>query len=597
MNTKSISNLERKVKNDQSSVTNHLLSIKFDSESVNQISSFFPNYKLLANLRNGLWYSKYYFDTCYFKSTDGHTGYEVFNTKRLNLHVAKLASKSVGLIIVDSTRRGKTFPDSMKSTVFKSESYDTTNLTFYSTIQIPIWIAVINSILFDKGENFSEYFKIIPNSMSTNQYSNICENIQRFMNSPEFSEFRLMIQNELSQQLKKPMKIFWANTTIDRSINWPSEDIEELIFLPDTEPNHELPYIPIILFSCSSVFNEQDMILWREEHSWMYIQGAGDDEENWSNGLTPSVFWRYNDEVLSSSEPAQIVNHMNQILSENIYNNIDTRNNYLSEWNPINIMNIKNTDMYVTDFTPNNRLVVFEKDLQNLLRWGRRQILHRCKFPSNYYEKLINDDDMVIVNILHPSLLKRQHSTDDMRISSSENHNNTSQYPFLYDKDENLISIFLSSEKKYRSQLHDNWNNSRSNETVPKIWKLLKETLVNSKEGGNLESCHNSTSNRIVMKRFLLISQDWGISTLIVASLLLHFYHYTFPSSLNQEISSVTNSFMTNVIKESGMKTDLKNHAKISKLEISYALSHIQQSSSKLSCSRGVLKEIARSFV
>jgi tRNA A64-2'-O-ribosylphosphate transferase len=33
-----------------------------------------------------------------------------------------------------------------------------------------------------------------------------------------------------------------------------------------------------------------------------YIQGAGDDTENWAHGLTPPVFWAHTDELLNASE-------------------------------------------------------------------------------------------------------------------------------------------------------------------------------------------------------------------------------------------------------------------------------------------------------
>lgn len=33
-----------------------------------------------------------------------------------------------------------------------------------------------------------------------------------------------------------------------------------------------------------------------------YIQGAGDDSEGWSNGLTPTVFWKHKDQLLNTIE-------------------------------------------------------------------------------------------------------------------------------------------------------------------------------------------------------------------------------------------------------------------------------------------------------
>jgi tRNA A64-2'-O-ribosylphosphate transferase len=48
--------------------------------------------------------------TVYFKSTDGHHGQWRFSTIRLNLHVLEACCEHGGCIIVDATKRGKSFP-------------------------------------------------------------------------------------------------------------------------------------------------------------------------------------------------------------------------------------------------------------------------------------------------------------------------------------------------------------------------------------------------------------------------------------------------------------------------------------------------------
>ena len=70
----------------------------------------------------------------------------------------------------------------------------------------------------------------------------------------------------------------------------------------------ELPFVPIILLSCSGDrtsagggelpssacgFGSDQLVLdtLTSRNSWTYIQGAGDDEEHWAEGLTPHVFW------------------------------------------------------------------------------------------------------------------------------------------------------------------------------------------------------------------------------------------------------------------------------------------------------------------
>lgn len=110
-------NLERGIKRGHNSIHNHLLSLHQDSEYVDQIKDIFPTFNLIANLRNGLWYHRYFDAHCYFKSTDGHEGFESFSTIRLNLNVAENIALSSGGIIVDSTKRGKSYPDSFKTVV------------------------------------------------------------------------------------------------------------------------------------------------------------------------------------------------------------------------------------------------------------------------------------------------------------------------------------------------------------------------------------------------------------------------------------------------------------------------------------------------
>ncbi|XP_078432255.1 uncharacterized protein C3F10.06c-like isoform X2 [Wolffia australiana] len=122
----SIYKASRSIKRRESSLLYNALRSTFeDSIFVAEIAQLWPDLPLLANLRCGLWYSSRFHTTCYFKSTDGHNNNWSFSTSRLNLHVATLAGQRGGCLIVDSTRKGKRFPDSMSKT-------------------IPIWACVLN---------------------------------------------------------------------------------------------------------------------------------------------------------------------------------------------------------------------------------------------------------------------------------------------------------------------------------------------------------------------------------------------------------------------------------------------------------------------
>ncbi|KAD6454774.1 hypothetical protein E3N88_09480 [Mikania micrantha] len=113
----------RTIKRKQSSLFNSLSSIHEDSIFVSEIAQLWPELPLVANLRCGLWYAKKFHSSCYFKSTDGHTNNLSFNTSRINLHVATLAGQRGVCMIVDSTRKGKRFPDMVANIVEKDRVF------------------------------------------------------------------------------------------------------------------------------------------------------------------------------------------------------------------------------------------------------------------------------------------------------------------------------------------------------------------------------------------------------------------------------------------------------------------------------------------
>ena len=141
----------RKLRREENNIFYRLTSIIEDSLVVSKVSSHLcPHFPLYANLRCGLWfvsflspllqspssflssplsslspspfyslllsllfsrYSDHFDGNCYFKSTDGHVGYWSFSLARLNLNVVTVASEKGGCVLVDSTRKGKEFPD------------------------------------------------------------------------------------------------------------------------------------------------------------------------------------------------------------------------------------------------------------------------------------------------------------------------------------------------------------------------------------------------------------------------------------------------------------------------------------------------------
>lgn len=287
----SIYRAARSIKRRDNTVYNALQSIHEDSIFVGEISQLWPDLPLIANLRCGLWYSPKFHSTCYFKSTDGHTNNWSFNTSRLNLHVALLSGQKGGCIIVDSTRKGKRFPDSMSKT-------------------IPIWTCVLNRAILnyrnkmlDSGllmnrevadySNCAEDIKLknhnwdcslhLPLWVPDTEKAAIEERIEKWTNQLEASGADIA---SISSCLKKPLRPLWIS---QKTVIWLNE-------VPD---HNQWDFTPIILVSASSssdVFRNKTT----SEFSWNYIPGAGDDEESWARGLTPTHFWSHVHDLISS---------------------------------------------------------------------------------------------------------------------------------------------------------------------------------------------------------------------------------------------------------------------------------------------------------
>ena len=245
--------------------------------------------KIYANLRNGLWYYPKFHGTAYFKSTDGHSHKWNFSYKRLNMNVLKSAILNHGIALIDSTRRGKCYPDSFSMT-------------------IPIWCCVLNRakmklLIDDDNDNKNENND--DNNNNNRKQNYVDDNIKTFdinLNTPPWilkeeksfveklidnwvehllKDFKMIIKPILSK-LSKPLRALWIS---------PQSKLETFIF-----DFNSLPFIPIICISASSIIGDETF---RIRNSFPYIQGAGDDEENWANGLTPSMFWKYNKVLLN----------------------------------------------------------------------------------------------------------------------------------------------------------------------------------------------------------------------------------------------------------------------------------------------------------
>ncbi|KAI2623183.1 initiator tRNA phosphoribosyl transferase [Hypoxylon sp. NC1633] len=241
------------------SITNRLRSIRKDADFVSDVAAAFAR-PLIANERCGSWYipPENKGGSAYFKSTDGHTGQWRFSTRRLNLQLLEIIGDNDGCIIVDSTRRGKRMPDALSKTV-------------------PIWCCVLNHVLFPHNPECHDLYTP-PNTVSQSEHAQIEARVLEHVASFRTLEVNM---DALRRQLKKPIRPVWVT--------------QESSLVPTDEVFDD--FHPVICCTSSR------RVLGGEMSEGGYIQGAGDDTENWALGLIPPVFWRHADTLLSTPEP------------------------------------------------------------------------------------------------------------------------------------------------------------------------------------------------------------------------------------------------------------------------------------------------------
>ncbi|KAF8593548.1 initiator tRNA phosphoribosyl transferase [Ceratobasidium sp. AG-I] len=240
---------------------NRLHSINRDALFVQKVAET-GTLPVIPNLRCGAWYVDPALvppdenASAYFKSTDGHTSQWAFNLRRANLHLLPIIVAHGGIILVDSTRRGKRHPDALSRTV-------------------PIWCAVINQTL-----GFQDEYSCLftpPDAVSPSEHAQMEARIAGWAEELKASAYTL-------PSLTKPLRPLWISPDSSNP-RVPSVDASS-------------PFYPIICLSASR--RVQDGV--DRQLGFTYVQGSGDDHEMWSQGLTPSVYWRHKSELLACSQ-------------------------------------------------------------------------------------------------------------------------------------------------------------------------------------------------------------------------------------------------------------------------------------------------------
>ncbi|KAI0814335.1 initiator tRNA phosphoribosyl transferase [Xylaria sp. FL0064] len=240
------------------SISNRLRSIREDADFVKEVADAFSR-PLIANERCGSWYidPEHKAGSAYFKSTDGHTGQWNFSSRRLNLHLLPIIGQHDGCIIVDSTRRGKQMPDALSKTV-------------------PIWCCVLNRVLFPDAEQLHQLYTP-PNVVSRSEHSQAEARVPEHVTSLKALDIDVAA---LRRHISKPLRPIWVT---QESQLVPTERIFD-------------DFHPVICCTSSRRVPGGEM------SEGGYIQGAGDDTENWALGLTAPIFWNNAAILLSTPE-------------------------------------------------------------------------------------------------------------------------------------------------------------------------------------------------------------------------------------------------------------------------------------------------------
>ncbi|PHH83297.1 hypothetical protein CDD82_2267 [Ophiocordyceps australis] len=248
------------------SIHNRLSSIHADADFVSRAATALQR-PLVANERCGSWYvtPRDKAASAYFKSTDGHERAWKFSTRRLNLHLIDLVERHDGIVIVDSTRRGKRMPDALAATV-------------------PIWCAVLNRLLLPDCPLSTHLF--LPPHLLPSTHASISALLPCFLASLR------ALNLESLPVLSKPLRPLWITPQDDALLHChqaPEGSSAPLLFDD---------YRPIVCCTASRMVRPGGA----EAEQLGYIQGAADDTENWAHGLTPLLFWQHVHELLATPE-------------------------------------------------------------------------------------------------------------------------------------------------------------------------------------------------------------------------------------------------------------------------------------------------------
>lgn len=157
---------------------------------------------------------------------------------------------------------------------------------------IPIWCSVLNRVLFpddddddddkplDSSSHHRNALHTPPQAVSNSEHAQIAARLDDFAQS--FAELGIDIAR-LRGYISKPLRPIWVTP-------------ESVLDATTATDQVFSDYHPIICCTASR------RVAGGEVSEGGYIQGSGDDTENWACGLTPPVFWANRELLLSTPE-------------------------------------------------------------------------------------------------------------------------------------------------------------------------------------------------------------------------------------------------------------------------------------------------------
>ncbi|QLG72213.1 hypothetical protein HG535_0C05670 [Zygotorulaspora mrakii] len=267
----SLSDVNKDLKKEYKSFRNRIQSILLDNAFLKKsVIPRFPDFPLVPNERCGLWYCdpSDFTRTSYFKSTDGHVNMWDFSTRRLNFHILPLIEEKNGLIIVDSTRRGKTMPDALSKTV-------------------PIWCAVLNTLMVESSPQKvdRQVLFLPPGILTVSECDRISKRIPELVDKLKRIDVidGKTLYQRFNGRLLRPLWVFPGSPLLQAS----TDPFTGRIVQEKWETAEDERIIPIVL--CTVSYKAQDGV--DKRHGFTYVQGAADDHELWSCGLTSQMLW------------------------------------------------------------------------------------------------------------------------------------------------------------------------------------------------------------------------------------------------------------------------------------------------------------------